>query len=146
MSFSGCKSLDLEQALGVLANCPIENLDLTYMDLTELPSNIGDLSSLKHVRLGNNPLSTLPESFYGLSNMTSLRLGNNEGMDYEGVINSAKAFPSLTNLWLQYCGFETLPAVLGGVSGFNESKLERRVGRFRRRRYYRIDRERRKQV
>ena len=114
VSFSTCKELDLNQALGVLANCPnIENLDLSYMGLTELPANIGELKNLKHIRLGNNPLATLPESFYTLQNLTSLRLGSNEGMDYEAVLNSAKAFPALSNLWLQYCGFETLPAVLG---------------------------------
>jgi hypothetical protein len=114
VSFEYSKDLDMEQALGVLANCPnIQYLNLSSMDLTELPASIGELKSLKNIRLNNNPLTTLPESFYSLSELEYLRLGKNEGMDYEAVLTSAKDLPALTNLWLQYCGFETLPAVLG---------------------------------
>lgn len=114
VSFEYNKDLDLEQALGVLANCPnVQYLNLANMGLTELPSNIGDLTNLKNVRLGGNPMPTLPDSFYTLSNLTHLRLGRNEGMDYEGVLTAAKDMPAIENIWLQYCGFETLPAVLG---------------------------------
>ena len=113
VSFEYNKDLDLEQALGVLANCPnVQYLNLANMGLTELPTNIGDLTNLKNIRLGGNPMATLPESFYTLPNLTHMRLGRNEGMDYEGVLTAAKGMP-IENLWLQYCGFETLPAVLG---------------------------------
>ena len=114
VSFEYCKELDLNQALSVLANCPnLENLNLSSMGLTELPANIGDLTMLKNIRLTNNPLTTLPESFYSLANLTHLRLGSNEGMDYDAVLTSAQAMPVLQNIWLQYCGFTTLPTVLG---------------------------------
>ncbi|MCH2232612.1 MAG: hypothetical protein MK078_00060 [Crocinitomicaceae bacterium] len=114
VSFEYCKDLDLNQAIGVLANCPnLQYLNLAYMGLSELPANIGDLTNLKNIRLGSNPLATLPDSFYTLSNLTHVRLGSNEGMDYEGVITAMAAMPAVENLWLQYCGFETLPEVIG---------------------------------
>lgn len=114
VSFEGCKDLDLDQAIGVLANCPnVEYLSLAYMGQTTLPASIGDLTKLKHLRLGNNPLTSLPESLYTLPNLSHLRLGNNEGLDHEAVLNSAKSLPALSNLWLQYCGFSKLPEVLG---------------------------------
>lgn len=114
VSFEYCKDLDLAQALDVLKNCPnIEYMSLASMGATELPASIGEFKNLKHLRLGGNPMTTLPGSFYSLPNLTHLRLGRNEGMDYEAVLTSAAALPALENLWLQYCGFETLPAVLG---------------------------------
>ncbi len=114
VSFEYCKTLDLQQAFSVLANCPnLEYLNLAYMGVSEIPSNIGDLTNLKNIRLGNNPIATLPDSFYSLSNLTHVRLGSNEGMDYEGVLTAMKDMPAIENMWLQYCGFKTLPAVLG---------------------------------
>lgn len=114
VSFEYCKDLDLDQALGVLANCPnLEYMSLSSMGLTEVPASIGDCSNLKHLRLGGNPIASLPASFYTLSKLEHLRLGSNEGMDYEAVLTSAKDMPALSNLWLQYCGFDALPAVLG---------------------------------
>lgn len=114
VSFETCKDLDLEQALGVLANCPnLEYLSFGYMGLTEIPANIGDLKTLKHLRIGNNELATLPESLYTLPALEHLRLSGNEGLDKDAIVNSAQALPALSTLWLQYCGFSTLPAVLG---------------------------------
>lgn len=114
VSFEYCKSLDINQALTVLAKCPnLQYLNLSYMGLTELPASIGDLKSLKHLRLGNNPLTTLPESLYSLPALEHLRIGSNEGLDYNAVLTSAKALPALSTLWIQYCGFTALPKVLG---------------------------------
>jgi Leucine-rich repeat (LRR) protein len=114
VSFEACKELDLEQAFGVLANCPnIEYMSLNWMELTEIPDGIGDFKKLKHLRIGSNSLTTLPESLYSLPALEHMRIGKNEGMDYEAVLASAKNLPVLSTLWLQYCGFESLPNVLG---------------------------------
>lgn len=114
VSFEYCKDLDISQAMGVLTSCPnLEYLNLANMGISELPASIGELTKLKHLRLGGNPLTSLPDSFYTLPNLSHLRLGRNEGMDYEAVLTNAKELPALSNLWLQYCGFETLPKVLG---------------------------------
>jgi Leucine-rich repeat (LRR) protein len=44
----------------------------------ELPSSLGDLSSLKWLDLGNNQLKKLPSSLGDLSSLESLSLGNNQ--------------------------------------------------------------------
>ncbi len=113
VSLSGCKSLDLAQAIEVLKKCPgIQYLDISYMGLTEVPVTISELTGLTHVRLGNNPITTLPDSFYGLQNLQEVRVGSNEGFDYVGFLTQAKALPALTTLWLEYCKLASLPAVL----------------------------------
>lgn len=114
VSFEYCKDLDVNQALSVLANCPnLQYLNLANMGMAELPANIGEIKNLKSLRLSGNAMASLPDSFYTLANLTHLRLGKNEAMDYNAVLTSGKDLPALENLWLQYCGFETLPAVLG---------------------------------
>ena len=114
VSLEYCKDMDINQAFTVLANCEnLEYLNINNMGLTEIPASIGDMKKLKHLRIGNNSLTTLPESIYTLPALSHLRISKNEGMDYEAVLNSAKAMPALSSLWLQYCGFTTLPAVLG---------------------------------
>ena len=114
VSFAYCKDLDLEQALGVLKNCPnIEYMSLESMGANDIPESIGEFTNLKHIRLGGNNNATLPESFYLLPNLTHMRLGSNEAMDYDEVLAKAAALPALENLWIQYCGFDNVPAVLG---------------------------------
>lgn len=114
VSLEGCKKLDINQAFGVLVKCPnIQYLNLAYMGITELPASIGDFKSLKHLRIGNNPLAALPESLYSLPALEHLRIGSNDGMDYNAVLTSAKALPALKTLWVQYCGLTALPKVLG---------------------------------
>jgi hypothetical protein len=113
VSFSGCKSLDLAQAIEVLKKCPgIQYLDISYMGLTEVPASISELTALTHVRLGNNPITALPESFYGLQNLEEIRVGSNEGFNYADFMTKAKVFPALKTLWLQYCNLTALPTVL----------------------------------
>ena len=56
---------------GSLAETGLTRLDLSNCGLTELPPEIGTLSSLEFLNLGKNPLSTLPDTFTGL---TSLRI------------------------------------------------------------------------
>ena len=57
---------------GSLAETGLTRLDLSNCGLTELPPEIGTLSSLEFLNLGKNPLSTLPDTFTGLTNLRIL--------------------------------------------------------------------------
>lgn len=113
VSFSGCKSLDLAQAIEVLKKCPgLQYMDISYMGLTEVPASISELTGLTHLRMTNNAFTALPESFYGMQNLAEIRVGSTEGFDYADFMTKAKAFPALKTLWLQYCNLTSLPTVL----------------------------------
>lgn len=113
VSFSGCKSLDLAQAIEVLKKCPgIQYMDISYMGLTEVPASISELTGLTHLRMTNNAFTALPESFYGMQNLSEVRVGGTEGFGYADFLTKAKALPALKTLWLQYCNLTSLPAVL----------------------------------
>ena len=57
---------------GSLAASGLTRLDLSGCGLSQLPSEIGTLSSVEFLNLGKNPLSTLPDTFTGLTNLRIL--------------------------------------------------------------------------
>ena len=113
VSFEYCKKLDLNQAIGVLKNCPnLQYLNIAGMDLAELPASIADLQSLVEIRMGNNAFTTLPDTLFTLPNLAELRFAG-LGLDYNAVLTQAKNLPALSTLWVQYVGLTTLPKVIG---------------------------------
>jgi len=58
----------------------LTELDFNFYNnqLTSLPENIGNLSSLKILWLGDNQLTSLPESIGNLSSLNRLELNNNQ--------------------------------------------------------------------
>lgn len=56
----------------------IEDLDLSNLNLTELPDEIALLSNLKTLSLNNNKLSTLPDSIGQLLQLEELQVSNNQ--------------------------------------------------------------------
>lgn len=113
VSLSGCKSLDIIQALDVLKKCPnIERIDISQTNLTELPASIADFPKLKSISIGNNNLTVLPDWFYSLTTIDQIYLAGMETFDYAAFFNSAKAFPALRIISVQYCNLKGLPAVL----------------------------------
>ncbi len=109
VSLDYCKKLDINQAIGVLKNCPnLQYLSLSAMDIAELPASVSDLKALVEIRLGDNLYTTLPDALFGLPNLKDLYLSG-PGLDYEAVLIQAKALPALVTLHLQYAGLTTLP-------------------------------------
>ena len=53
-------------------------LDLSNLQLTELPPEIGNLHSLQELNLWGNKLSSLPPEIGNLSNLQTLYLGDNQ--------------------------------------------------------------------
>lgn len=76
LSLQGLKS-QKEQFLAWSLPITLENCDLAANDMTGLPVNIGQLSSLQRLTLDNNKLVDLPESIYGLKGLNHLSLDGN---------------------------------------------------------------------
>ena len=115
--------------IGVLGRTPLEDLNLGSNQLTSLPPEIGDLSSLmtlwlddnhfddfpvvlcsirslEELRLSGNQLQFIPQSISSLGNLKTLALDNNKIEDFPmGVLD----LPLLENLWLRQNLLQELP-------------------------------------
>ncbi len=67
-------------------------LDLSGLDLTEVPEAIAQLTNLKSLVLDNNELTSLPDAIAQLTNLKSLDIENNQ------LTNLPKSIVQLTNL------------------------------------------------
>jgi GTPase SAR1 family protein len=54
-----------------LAESELQNLNISFNDLTELPVEIGDISQLKSLRMSNNYIKRLPRSIVNLNHLNS---------------------------------------------------------------------------
>jgi internalin A len=117
----------------------IEKLSLLWMNLTELPTEIGKLTSLTILDLSCNQLNYLPNSIDELTNLTSLHLWHNkitnlpdsigrlEKLIYLDVSDNQisvlpKSFSQLTNLTSLYIKnnqLKTLPESIGQLINLN---------------------------
>jgi Leucine-rich repeat (LRR) protein len=84
-------------------------LSLLGMGLTALPPQIGDLTDLTELRLGNNQLTTLPREIGQLTALTQLWLQDNQLTTLPPEIGQLQA---LTVLSLMDNGLATLPGSL----------------------------------
>ncbi len=66
------------QILGKSYDTDIENLNISYNQLTTLPETIGNFVNLKELNLGCNQLTILPESIGNLVNLKELNLSYNQ--------------------------------------------------------------------
>lgn len=86
---------------------------LSEMGLTELPPEIGNLTSLKFLHLENNQLSNLPPEIGRLNNLRELRLGYNNFRDLPQEIGNLH---KLCVLRLESNNLQHLPVVIGQLS------------------------------
>lgn len=66
------------------------DLDLTNMDLTELPESLNRLTHLKMINLYGNPLRTLPSWFSRFRQLEGLQIGGIELSDFPEVLRNLK--------------------------------------------------------
>ena len=88
-------------------------LDLSWLDLTELPPEIWNLSNLQALSLGNNQLSNLPSGIGNLSYLQSLSLDGNQLSSLPLEIGNLS---SLQWLYLDDNQLSSLPPEIGNLS------------------------------
>ena len=73
-----------------------KKLDLSRLELAELPDLIGELSSLEYLNVCHNQLTKLPDSLCGLTKLTGLNVSGNR------LTTLPRDFPHLRNLRMLY--------------------------------------------
>lgn len=87
-----------------------QQLDLSNMELTELPVSIGKCTHLKKLDLSKNNLMALPESIGQLVQLQYLNLSNNKFMGLPEIFSN---LTELIDLELEVNRFTTFPRVIG---------------------------------
>lgn len=76
LNLSGNEISELPTEIGNLTK--LIEIDLSYNKITSLPESIGQLSNLLVLNINNNMLISLPDGIYNLENLESLKLENNQ--------------------------------------------------------------------
>ncbi|MCX6987556.1 MAG: leucine-rich repeat domain-containing protein [Chlamydiae bacterium] len=96
-------------------------LDLSGLDLTELPPGIEDLPHLEHLDLNNNHLTELPARIGLLTNLQSLNISNNR---LERLTAGIRALTNLTRSELAENHLTELPAEIGDLNRLTYLNIE----------------------
>ncbi|MEO9029824.1 MAG: COR domain-containing protein, partial [Ktedonobacteraceae bacterium] len=100
---------------------PLQWLFLDNNQLSTLPAEVGDLTSLQGLYLDNNQLSTLPAEVGNLSSLQWLFLNNNQLSTLPAEVGNLSA---LQWLFLEYNRLSTLPAEVGNLSSLQGLRLD----------------------
>ena len=97
-------------------------LDLSDMELTELPESLGQLTQLQSLNLSSNQLTELPESMRHLGRLRQLMLSNGEkcGNPLCELPTCISQMVGLQELWIQGCKLQSIPDWLGGLSSLTD--------------------------
>ncbi|MDP2948305.1 MAG: COR domain-containing protein [Chloroflexota bacterium] len=118
LNLSNLDLTELPESLGELSS--LKNLYLSANQLTELPESLGELSSLQHLDLSGNQLTELPESLGQLSSLQHLDLFDNRLTE---LPESLGRLSSLKNLALAVNRLTALPESLGQLSSLQHLDL-----------------------
>jgi Leucine-rich repeat (LRR) protein len=88
-------------------------LDLSVLNLTTVPHEIGQLSNLQRLDLGSNQLTMLPPEIGQLSNLQQLSLSSNQLASLPPEIGQLS---NLQSLWLDANQLASLPPEIGQLS------------------------------
>ncbi|MEG4091539.1 leucine-rich repeat domain-containing protein [Microcoleus sp. Pol12B4] len=95
-------------------------LDLSYMELTELPEAIASLTQLQHFDLSRNELTELPDAIASLTQLQQLDLSDNQLMELPEAIGS---LTQLKLLNLNDNKLTSLPNCLGNLNKLEKIQL-----------------------
>ncbi len=108
---------ELLQIIQQAAKKKVKSLNLSYKELTKLPSEIGQLSNLTELSLYSNQLSGLPSEIGQLSNLTKLDLENNQLRVLPSEIGQLS---NLSELSLYSNQLRVLPSEIGQLSNLTK--------------------------
>jgi Leucine Rich Repeat (LRR) protein len=97
-------------------------LDLSYLGLTEIPPEIGQLTNLQSLFLYNNQLSSLPAEFWRLSNLQRLILNKNSLIELSPEIGQLRRLEQLS---LAVNQLTSLPPEIGNLTNLQSLMLFR---------------------
>ena len=113
---------ELPSEIGQLTK--LTHLNLSGNELYELPAEIGQLASLTSLDLNDNRLTSLPAEIGQLTNLTELNLRYNRGLDWTDTFNKLALLPNLTSLDLsQDYRMKELPAEIGQLTNLTSLDL-----------------------
>lgn len=92
----------------------LQELQLNYCELTELPDNIGQLKLLALIKLSNNQITTLPETFSLLQNLKEISLSHNQ---IQKLPDEFSKLHNVETLNLSENHFKKIPDVVMNLSG-----------------------------
>jgi Leucine-rich repeat (LRR) protein len=88
----------------------LTSLNFSYNQLTSIPNEIGQLSSLEHLYLNNNQLTSIPNEIGQLRSLKGLDLDHNQLTSIPNEIGQLK---SLKHLFLNYNQLTSIPNEIG---------------------------------
>jgi internalin A len=118
LDLSGLNLSELPPEIGQLTN--LTSLDLRHNRLSTLPKSIGNLTNLTSLYLRSNQLHALPESIGDLRKLMLLDLWNNQFSALPGAI---RKLINLTSLDLSSNQLNTLPESIGKLTKLTSLQL-----------------------
>lgn len=113
---AGFSSKGINSIEGIEYFSNLANLRLDNNNLTSLPTNIGNLTSLQSLFLNNNKLASIPDSIGNLSSLSVLHLGSNK---LTTLPDSIRNLSNLSDLYLYINLFTSVPEAITSISSLN---------------------------
>ena len=122
IDLGGNPMLDLKEVCLLLSKLPnLKSVSLTFNRISNLPPEIGLLTQIEELDLGNNLLKSVPKELAGMKNLKRIVLTNNTFTSVPEVFHQ---LPSLKEIDLANTYEEDLDTSLAGKYGHNNIPAE----------------------
>ncbi|HEX5733912.1 MAG TPA: COR domain-containing protein [Blastocatellia bacterium] len=118
LNLSGMQLTELPESLGQLTH--LQSLSLSYNHLTSLPESLGQLKKLRYLGIYSNKLKSLPESLGQLTHLEDLQAFSNQ---LTSLPESLSGLSQLDSLLVSDNQLTALPETLGELKKLSELKL-----------------------
>jgi internalin A len=118
LNLSGMNLSELPSEIWKLTNLTL--LDLSYNQINFLPESIGQLTNLTSIHIRDNQLNAIPESIGQLTELTSIHLSSNQ---LNSLPESIGQLTNLTTLYLSNNQLNSLPESIGQLTNLTSLYL-----------------------